>query len=337
MNKEKFKNTVQELKKRRDYEGLYNMIWKTSSDHEIETDRKIYLIETLEEIGNEKAMETIAKIISVRPTDYGEFASKALLKMTPHELAVKYAIEAYERGESPKSSINGVNLKASLQLVISSLGEEAVEPLLNILTNEKKSGLSNLISDLLYSCITVNSIDLLKKRLLYPERWIREIITNALIYLKWEPSTIEEKVTVYISKYDWKELEKLGEPAVEYLVESMDIQDVCLIKRKPKIINVLGKIGSSKAVDSLILSLNNNSNPKSTIKALGEIGSPQIITPIFNHIRSENHFSFLINSSIYVNALSNIGKPAQNELNKAQYDSNRNVREIAKKTLKRLV
>ncbi len=337
MNTKKFLSTVLALKASEDFEGLYNMIWQTSLNHEIEVDRKTCIIEALEQMGSEKAMETVAKIMTSRPSDYGEMAAKALSRMGTSELAVQFAVEAYENGEASKSSIRGLNAKTSVQIVINSLGEKAVGPLLNILTNEKKSNLSNLINEFLYSCITDNSIELLRKRLLYPDRWIREIVTNLLISVKWEPSTIEEKVTVYISKNNWEGLEGLGEPAVEYLAESMDIRDNCLIKRNPKIMHVLGKTGSSKAIDPLVLSLKNNSFPRAAIKALGEIGDPVIITPILDHISSKDHLSFLMDSSIYIKALSNVGEPAINELRKVQYDPDKNVQKIVKKALKRLM
>jgi len=333
MLSEKFKNTVQQLKQNRDYDGLYKLIWKCD-DYQ-----KVHVTEALKEIGDEKAMETLAKIITRDPTEFGRIASTSLSKMDNVADVVKYAILAYENGIKKgvaKSSVVGVNLEESVKLVISSLGEKAVEPLLDILTTEGEIDLSNLINKLLPLCITDNSIELLKVKLFYPERWIREIVSDNLLYLKWVPSTIEEKVTVLISKYDWKELVKLGEPAVEYLIESMNIKDECFIKRKPKIIKVIGEIGSSKAVESLIETLNDNSYPKATIKALGNIGDPKAVTAILNHSKHTGFFSNLFNSSLYVDALTQIGEPAKKSLTMALDDSNKNVQKIARKALKNL-
>ncbi|MCK4813111.1 MAG: hypothetical protein KAT14_04160 [Candidatus Marinimicrobia bacterium] len=335
MKLEKFKDNVQQLKQSKDYDGLNKLLWKTG---ESEKDIKEYIANALEEIGDEKAMEILANIISDRPTDCGEIASKSLSRMKTPKLVVKYAIMAYEKGikKISKSSVNGVNLEASFKLVIKSLGEKAVEPLLDSVLKDTNLMAYNLIEELLLIYTTVNSVELLKERLFSPDRRSRELISVLLTNLKWEPSTIEEKVTKFISYREWGELEKLGESALEYLFESTNIKDNYLVKSKPKIIGIIGKIGSLKAVEPLIEILNNNSYPKPTIKALGEIGDPQAVAPILNHIKSTNHLSILLNSSIYVNALTKIGKSAQNDINIALKDSNKHVRKIAKDTLKRL-
>lgn len=332
MGQDKFNDKVQNLKNNRDYDGLYKLIWGCHQH------QKHLITEALEEIGDEKAMETLAKIITARSTEFGRIASTSLSKMDNNEEIVKYALLAYENGikkGTAKSSVDGVNLKESVMLVINSLGEKAVGPLLNILTIEGYSE-SILISELLPLCVTNTSIELLKEKLFYPDWWIREIITDNLLSLKWEPSTTEEKVVALISKFDWKELEKLGEQAVKYITKSMDINDRRLIKRKPKIINVIGKIGSPEATESLIVSLNNKSYPKQTIIALGSLGDPKAVSPIMNYIKNLSGFSILASSSLYVNSLANIGKPAIEELNAFLNDSNKNVRKIAQKTLKRL-
>ncbi len=332
MGQKNFDDNVQQFKLNRDYNGLHKLI---RGCHEYQ---KHQIAKALEEIGDEKAMETLAKIITDRPTEFGRIASTSLSKMTNKANVVKYALLAYENGIKKgmaKSSVDGVNLKESVKLVINSLGEKAVGPLLDILTTEGYTE-SILISELLPLCVTNNSIELLKDKLLYPDWWIREIITKNLLLLKWEPSTTEEKVAVLISRLNWKELEKLGEQAVKYITESMDINDRRLIKRKPNIINVIGKIGSPLATESLIISLNNKSYPKQTINALGFLGDPKAVSPIMNYVKGLSSFSILLHSSMYIKSLTNIGNPAIKELNPFLKDSNKNVRKIAQKTLKRL-
>lgn len=330
MSSKKFENKIQQLKSSKDYKGILKLIWSC------EDYQKSQITKALSELGDEQAIKTLSEIIGKRPTEFGRLASETVSKMDPPELVYKHVFKSYEdaRKNTSSSSIDGVNLKESLKLVISKLGEKAVKSLLEKLTSKHKEVNKNLIHELLLLSITSNSMELVKTKLFFPDHQVREIISNCLQSIKWQPTTREEKVTVLIAENNWNELQKLEVDMVDSLIDSLDIEDHSTFKKKPKIIQAIGEIGSDKATDALIKSLENKSHIKATIKAMSKIGDPSFITPILDHIKSISTISLYLNQSLYVNSLENIGDLDNKELIEAQGAPDSKIRKIASKVIK---
>ena len=89
----------------------------------------------------------------------------------------------------------------------------------------------------------------------------------------------------YMQQYCFGALRRMGdESAIESMLERA-------AKRDKSAIEVIGKIGSEKAVEIILPYVDNDSDPQLqliTLRALGEIGSPLATQSITNKLASEN-------------------------------------------------
>ena len=89
----------------------------------------------------------------------------------------------------------------------------------------------------------------------------------------------------YMQQYCFNALKRMGD------VSAIDPMIDRAARRDKSAIEVLGKIGSEKAVDSILSYVDNDSDPQLqlvTLRALGEIGSPLATQSIANKLTSEN-------------------------------------------------
>ena len=89
----------------------------------------------------------------------------------------------------------------------------------------------------------------------------------------------------YMQQYCFSALKRMGDvSAIDPMIDRAS-------RRDKSAIEVLGKIGSEKAVDSILSYVDNDSDPQLqlvTLRALGEIGSPLATQSIANKLTSEN-------------------------------------------------
>ena len=96
----------------------------------------------------------------------------------------------------------------------------------------------------------------------------------------------------YMQQYCFSALKRMGD------VSAIDPMIVRASRRDKSAIEVLGKIGSEKAVDSIVSYVDNDSDPQLqlvTLRALGEIGSPIATQHIANKLTSEEIEKLLAN------------------------------------------
>lgn len=93
-----------------------------------------------------------------------------------------------------------------------------------------------------------------------------------------------QKATLFIAKLEWDKVVELGVIAVEPLISSISHQTRREFswEQKCKVIETLGKIGDTRAVERLIDTLKNPYLCLKSVFALGEIGDVRAVEPLIN-------------------------------------------------------
>ncbi|MGB2842281.1 MAG: HEAT repeat domain-containing protein [Halobacteriota archaeon] len=160
-------------------------------------------------------------------------------------LAVETLVHALEDEDS--------DVRKRAAAALGNIGEPAVEPLIHALKDEDSD--------------------------------VRKRVTVALDKIGWTPGDDTERSHYLIAKKEWAELTRLGEPAVEPLIQALEDESWEVRKRAAE---VLGKIGDARAVEPLIQALKDeywNVNKKAE-EALGEIGEPAV-EPLIQALKDE--------------------------------------------------
>jgi len=104
--------------------------------------------------------------------------------------------------------------------------------------------------------------------------------------LGWKPGDNTERSHYLIAKKEWDELTRLGEPAVEPLIQALKDESW---EVRWGAARALGEIGDARAVEPLIQALKDkywNVNKKAE-KALGKIGEPAV-EPLVQALKDES-------------------------------------------------
>ncbi|MEX2720691.1 MAG: HEAT repeat domain-containing protein, partial [Candidatus Wukongarchaeota archaeon] len=104
---------------------------------------------------------------------------------------------------------------------------------------------------------------------------IRWNAVGALDKLGWKPEDDIEKALYLIAKEEWDKLVRLGEPAVEPLIQALKDKDINVRRGAAE---TLGKIGDARAVEPLTQSLKDGDKDvrRNSTRALGKIGEPAV-------------------------------------------------------------
>lgn len=118
-------------------------------------------------------------------------------------------------------------------------------------------------------------------------KYVQKGAAEALDKLRWKPSDDSEMVVFLLAKQEWDTLAKLGQPAVEPLIEALKEEDSWV--RPKAAAEALGNIRDAKAVETLIEALNdkNKNVRKGATRALGKIGQPAV-EPLIEVLNDKN-------------------------------------------------
>lgn len=202
------------------------------------------------------------------------------------------------------------------------------------------------------------AVKLLIQALKDKEHDVQKGAAKILDKLGWKPGDDKEKAQYLIAKQEWDELAKLGEPAIEPLIQAL--KDDYILSDAAR---ALGAIRNARAVEPLNQALkDNNSNYKYGIRcvlveALGMIGKPAIEVLIqalkdkHKEVRMEaayvlDKLSWMprddIEKAYYLIAneewdeLMKLGEPAIEPLIQALEDENKHIRENAERTIEEI-
>jgi len=152
---------------------------------------------------------------------------------------------------------------------------------------------------------------------------VRMEAAEALDQMGWKPGYVTEKAYYLVAKKEWDEAVKLGEPAVEPLINALKDEASSV---RWEAAGALGKIGEP-AVEPLINALKDEDSSVrwGAAEALGEIGDERAVEPLINALKDED-------SDVRwkaAEALVKIGEPAVEPLIHALKDEDSDVRAAA--------
>jgi HEAT repeat protein len=157
---------------------------------------------------------------------------------------------------------------------------------------------------------------------------IRWNAVGALDKLGWKPEDDIEKALYLIAKEEWDKLVKLGEPAVEPLIQALKDKDINVRRGAAE---TLGKTGDARAVEPLIQALKeeNEDIRRNAALALGEIGNAKAVEPLIQALKDEDRYVRRYTAW----ALGGIGEPAVESLILILKDKDNYFRSRAAETL----
>jgi len=128
------------------------------------------------------------------------------------------------------------------------IGEPAVEPLIQALKDED-SFVREGAAEALGKIGDKRAVEPLIHALNDEDWQVRWEAAEALDELGYEPKNDTEKAYYLIARKNWDELVKMGEPAVEPLIQALKDEDIFV---REAAVEALGKIGDKRAVEPLI-------------------------------------------------------------------------------------
>ena len=205
--------------------------------------------------------------------------------------------------------------------VLVKIGEPAVEPLIQALKDENQFvrwGAALALGEIGDERAVEPLINALKDE----DSDVRMEAAEALDQMGWKPGYATEKAYYLVAKKEWDEAVKLGEPAVEPLINALKDKEAA---------EALVKIGDERAVEPLINALKDEDSGVrwEAAEALVKIGEPAV-EPLIHALKDED-------SDVRAAAAKALGKigdeRAVEPLTEALEDESYQVREAAKKAL----
>jgi len=157
---------------------------------------------------------------------------------------------------------------------------------------------------------------------------VRMEAAEALDQMGWKPGYVTEKAYYLVAKKEWDEAVKLGEPAVEPLINALKDEASSV---RWEAAGALGEIGDERAVEPLINALKDEDSDVrwKAAEALVKIGEPAV-EPLIHALKDED-------SDVRAAAAMALGKIGDERavvpLTEALEDESYQVREAAKKAL----
>ena len=164
--------------------------------------------------------------------------------------------------------------------VLVKIGEPAVEPLIRALKDENQFvrwGAALALGEIGDKRAVEPLINALKDE----DSDVRMEAAEALDQMGWKPGYVTEKAYYLVAKKEWDEAVKLGEPAVEPLINALKDEDSGV---RWKAAEALEEIGDERAVEPLINALKDEDSGvrEGAAEALGEIGDERAVEPLIN-------------------------------------------------------
>lgn len=203
-------------------------------------------IKSLIEIGSEKAIEPLICALKEDNIEVRSMAAEGLGRLKSEKI-VEPLISALEN--------DNIAVKRSAVKALGKIKtEKAIESLINCLGNDDLE-------------VRINVLDALEK-------------------LNWKPKNLKEKANYLIAKQKWKECVKVGEPALESLINALSFE---YYVERASSAKVLGEIKSEKAVEPLICALKDSHSDviENAAEALGKIKSEKAVDPLINALKNK--------------------------------------------------
>lgn len=235
-------------------------------------------------------------------------------------------------------TMDGYDKKRALGILSEIGSSSAKEVLASMLDDEDsfvREAAVEFLTPLKDAALTEPLIKLLKD----PSRDVRNKAALALGALSWEPANDEERILSYIALEEWGLLTSVGEPAVEPLIEALDVYSISSLDAALTLV----KIGGERAVQPLIamlgreMELNLNlfsGGPALNIlvvsaTALNMVGEPAI-APLIEELASDD----LPTRAGAAFVLKGMGELAREQLQEALDNGNQLIREPVKELIK---
>jgi HEAT repeat protein len=276
------KPNIENMKAKGDVKGLIKALKVKDKDI------RNWAASALIEIGK-PAIGPLIQALKDKDNDVRNWAASALIQIgEPAVEPLIYALNDIfvpftERVEKALGKIGKPAVELLIQVIIKDehtrwrtlgalkeIGEAAVEPLINALQNKDKD-IRNCVAGALGE-MGEPAVEPLIKALKDEYKDVRKSAAKALGKMKWEPKNDVEKAWYLAGQSAWGELIKLGEPAVEPLIQALE-DEVCWVREEAA--EALGKIGDKRAVEPLIQALKDDDSgvPEKAVGALVNLGN----------------------------------------------------------------
>jgi len=155
---------------------------------------------------------------------------------------------------------NNVNVRCTVATALGQVGDKrAIDPLIHVLETDDNTT-------------------------------VRSDAAHSLARLGWQSTNDIQNAWYLIALEDWEKLLKLGEPAIEPLVQVIKLKGN---NSRVTAVKILGQIGGAKAVDPLIDLLHDEDSLVREIAALwlGEIGDRKAVKPLIQVLESRDYLT----------------------------------------------
>ncbi|MDP8233546.1 MAG: HEAT repeat domain-containing protein [Candidatus Saelkia tenebricola] len=279
---------------------------------------RISAAEALGKIRDERAVEPLIQIMTDENYNVRMSAAKALSKIGD-ERALEYTITLL------KDNKNYYNTAA--EALEKFWNKRAIEHLI-VLLKDTDNFVRLEASEVLGKIGDNRVMKPLIEVLMDKDHNVRKAAVKSLRKLNYKPSNNYERLVYLIEANKWNEIIKIGEPAVELLIEFLNDSVINIRKNAAE---VLGKIGNIKAVEPLIsiLTDSNKDVRECAAVALGKIGDERAVQPL---IFMEDDRKFI--NSIAIAAVGKIRRYSGEIILELLKDKDNDIRRIAAKTAK---
>ena len=307
--------------------------------------------DALGELGDERAIDPLLQILHQEEWAVRTHAARALgaiggsrvakaliTRLTDDEESVRWlAAIALEKADwEPKDK----NERAQYLVATNKwnkaakIGFPAVEPLIRALkTTEKYSDKEFVQKKVVEALVEIGNpaIGRLQEALQHPNSIIRQGAAMALEQASdWTPSNVREKVNYLIAKQAWEEVEQVGEPAVQSLIQMLKVAQKD--STYSSIEGALTSIGSA-AVKPLMQMLQDAlpKNRENAARILGRINDPQAVDPMIQALYKDP--SVQVRQAVITGLSQFEDEKVVDPLHQALHDHEFSVRILAAKTL----
>jgi len=169
----------------------------------------------LGEIGDRRAVEPLIEALSDEDEyEHVRMAAAEALALIGDRRAVEPMVRALES--------DGILINDFVADALVNLGlEEAVEPLIRALGSQQ-SYVRRCAAEALGKVRDERAVEPLVRALRDEDSWVRGAAAEALSRIGWRPRNPTERAYHLLGRQEWKELERLGEPAVEPLIRALN-------------------------------------------------------------------------------------------------------------------
>jgi HEAT repeat protein len=213
-----------------------------------------YATWALGKIGDAKAIKPLIQALNDMDPNVRINAACAL-GMMGRAVAIKPLIQALETDSY---------VEKNATWALGMIGEQAVEPLVQVMSGHNSDS-------------------------------VRETARKTLVKIGWRPKNDIERAYSLIkngqlSDYTWSELIKIGEPAVEPI--NRILYESNYYETRIKAVKALGSIGNTRAIECLILSLDDSDyrvtkTIEETLKEMGELAVEPLINDLNNRVYAQ--------------------------------------------------